>query len=133
MKTICSLDLDIYSCICKDIITTDVVLIDERILHIKEHHPNDYEKYGGYIREMIENPDYILEANREKDKRGLILKAFTSSDEQFRLVLRLATASDKKGLKNSVITFQYVSRKEYKPPDPQQEGTLQKGRPVIYF
>lgn len=113
VRTICKLDRNIFSCITKDIVTDEVVLIDERILHIKDHHPNDYERFGKYMVEMIEHPDYIIEANRDKDKSGLILKEFTESDEQFRLVLRLVTSTDKSGLKNSVITFQYVKKKEY--------------------
>lgn len=113
VRTICKLDRSIYSCISKDIVTDEVVLIDERILHIKDHHPNDYERFGKYIVEMIERPDYIIEANRDKSKSGLILKEFTENNEQFRLVLRLATSTDKQGLRNSVITFQYVKKKEY--------------------
>jgi hypothetical protein len=113
VRTICRLDRNIYSCITKDIVTDEVVLINERILHIQDHHPDDFEKYGRYIKEMIEQPDYIIEANREKDKSGLVLKEFVDNDERFRLILRLATSADKEGYKNSIITFQYVKKKEY--------------------
>ena len=64
--------------------------------------------------EMILNPDYIIEANLEKERSGLILKEFLQEGEQFRLILRLATSSDTAGLMNSVITFQYVHEKEYR-------------------
>ena len=113
MQIICKLDRGIYSCITKDIVTDEVVLMNERILHIKDHHPNDYERFGSYIRRMIEQPDYIVEANREKERSGLVLKSFEENGEQFRLVLRIVTSSDRAGLKNSVITFQYVKKKEY--------------------
>lgn len=113
MRVICRLDRGIYSCITQDIVTDEVVLVDERIIHIKDHHPNDYERFGMYIRRMIEQPDYIIEANRERERSGLVLKAFEENGEQFRLVLRLVTSSDRAGLKNSVITFQYVNKKEY--------------------
>ena len=124
VRTICKLDRDIYSCITKDIATDEVVLINERILHIQDHHPNDFERYGRYIKEMIEHPDYIIEANREKDKSGLVLKEFADNGEQFRLVLRLATSTDKRGSKNSIITFQYVKKKEY--------TRLTKNKKVLY-
>lgn len=113
MRVICRLDRGIYSCITQDIVTDEVVLVDERIIHIKDHHPNDYERFGMYIRRMIEQPDYIIEANRERERSGLVLKAFEENGEQFRLVLRLVTSSDRAGSKNSVITFQYVNKKEY--------------------
>lgn len=43
-----------------DVITEDVILTSERIEHIKEHHPGDYEEYNKYISEIIHNSDYIL-------------------------------------------------------------------------
>ena len=68
MIKICELDREIYACINRDIVTSDVVLVDERILHIREHHPNDYERYGRYMAEMILNPDYIIK--RTVKRRG---------------------------------------------------------------
>lgn len=49
------------------IVTKDVILSEERIKHIKEHHPGDYEEYGKYIKEIIEVPDYILVDNKNID------------------------------------------------------------------
>ena len=49
------------------IVTEDVILSEERIKHIKEHHPGDYERYGKHINEIIEEPDYILVDNKNKD------------------------------------------------------------------
>ena len=34
-------------------ITNDVIITEERIKHIKEHHPGDYENYSRYIQEII--------------------------------------------------------------------------------
>ena len=46
--------------------------MDERIQHIKERHPGDYERYFGYLKEIVEDPDYILAAN--KARSALLLK-----------------------------------------------------------
>ena len=61
------IDQEIYQCITNDIVTDEVIITDERIEHIKERHPNDYERFCSYIPEMISNPDYIIEANKLKN------------------------------------------------------------------
>lgn len=80
---------DIYSCVTKDIVTDEVIITDERIQHIKERHPNDFERYSEYIRFAVENPDYIIEANKDKGKSALILKSFVEDNKRFKSVLRL--------------------------------------------
>lgn len=64
------IDRKIYSCITEDIAT------DERIQHIKDRHPNDFERFYHYISEIIENPDYILQAN--KPDTAFVLKEIES-------------------------------------------------------
>lgn len=108
---ICRLDRSIYSCVSEDIVTDEVVLNAERIVHIEDHHPMDFERYGHYIQRMIEQPDYIIETDREKT--AFVLKEFNMDERQFRLILRLHTATDDPDYQNSVITFQYVRKKEY--------------------
>ena len=46
--------------------------IRDRIQHIEERHPGDYEQFVKYVADILENPDYILEAN--KPNNGVILK-----------------------------------------------------------
>ena len=61
--------------------------------------------------EIIESPDYILEAN--KPNTAFLLKEFKEDTERFQLILRLAVESDIPGYKNSVITFLKVEKKRY--------------------
>ena len=82
MHIVGKLDKNIYRCITDDIITDDVIITEERINHIKERHPNDYEKYYTYMREVIEIPDYIIGGN--KPNSALILKEFSNGEEQFK-------------------------------------------------
>lgn len=102
---------DIYSCVTKDIATDEVIITDERIQHIKERHPNDFERYSEYIRLAVENPDYIIEAN--KPNTAFVLKSITDNDLNFQMILRLITSNDIKNYKNSVITFLKVEEKRY--------------------
>lgn len=111
MQTIGALDQRIYSVISDAIRTDEVIITEERIAHILERHPNDFERYSGYLREVIEKPDYILKAN--KPNTAFILKEIINSDERFQVILRLAVSTDPEGYKNSVITFFKVEEKRY--------------------
>ena len=105
------IDIDIYKCITSDITTDEVIITDERIQHIKERHPNDYERYYFYMTEVVSEPDFIIEAN--KPNTALILKSFSEDSETFKTVLRLVTSSDNKDFKNSIITFMKINDKEW--------------------
>ena len=112
VQTIGKIDIEKYRVVSQDIRTNEVVITQERIQHIKDRHPNDFERYSGYITEIVESPDYILEAN--KPNTAFLLKEFAEADERFQFILRLAVEGDKPGYKNSVITFLKVEEKRYK-------------------
>ena len=105
------LDIEKYKCVSESITTDEVIMTDERIQHIRDRHPNDFERYERYIREIIEKPDFILEAN--KPNTAFILKKIQECNEHFELILRLAVQGDPDGYKNSVITFLRVEEKRY--------------------
>lgn len=111
MYYIGKIDRNIYNCVTPDIQTDEVIITDKQIEHIKERHPNDYEEFGEYFEKIIEEPDYIIEANRPNS--ALILKNITDADEQFKTVLRLAVSSDSSEIKNSIITFMKIDEKEW--------------------
>ena len=111
MEIIGRINTIIYKCITEDILTDEVIITDERISHIKEKHPNDYEKYFIYMKECIERPDYIIEAN--KPHTALILKEIYDGEKYFKTILRLITSEDDPQYKNSVITFMKINDKEY--------------------
>ena len=45
MHIVGKINREIYKCITDDIVTDEVIITEERIGHIKERHPNDYEQY----------------------------------------------------------------------------------------
>lgn len=122
MYLVGKIDIEIYNCITKDITTDEVIITDERIQHIKGHHPNNYEQYYSYMRSIIENPEYIIEAN--KPNTALILKSFSNGNETFKTVLRLITSSDNSKFKNSIITFMKINEKEW--------NRLLKNKKILY-
>lgn len=106
------IDRNIYKCITADIVTDEVIITDERIGHIKERHPNDYERFCSYIPEIIANPDYIIEAN--KPNTGVILKEIEEHGEKFKLVLRIKVEGDPDEYKNSIMTFWHIGETTWK-------------------
>ena len=112
MKFIGKIQRCIYQCIADDISVDEVIITDERIRHVKERHPNDYEKYWGYLKNIVEDPDFIIESN--KPNTALILKEVRESDEKrFKTVLRLNVSTDNPNFKNSIITFMKINEKEW--------------------
>jgi len=105
------LDKEKFIKITRDITIDEVVITKKQIEHIKERHPGNYELYFNYIKEIIENPDYIIRDNMTKT--GFLLKEFMDVDKRFQLIIRLHTSEDNYKYKNSVITFLKVNKKKY--------------------
>lgn len=111
MLIVGQIDLEIYKCVSDDIITTEVIITEERIEHIKNRHPNDYESYSQYMNSIIEDPDYIIEDNNPDS--AILLKEITEGNERFQLVIRLSTSKNNREWKNSVITFLKISERTW--------------------
>lgn len=114
VHTVGKINRDIYKCITDGLVTDEVIITNERIKHIEERHPSDYEKYQKYIADVIANPDYILRDDRPFT--AMILKEIQEEDssKHFRMALRLLTSEDNPMFKNSIITFMKIREKEYK-------------------
>lgn len=97
------IDIEKFKNITVDITTDEVIITKKQIEHIKQRHPNDYEEYAIYIKDMIENPEYILKD--ELPNTAVILKNYNKNNKSFYLILRLKTSKDQEKNKNSVITF----------------------------
>lgn len=112
MQTIGKIDIEIYRLISPNIKSSDVVITEERIAHIKERHPNDFERYSSYITKMLLRPQYIL-ADPVPDT-AVILQEFLDEKEHFRLILKLAVTEVGEKKNNSVITFMKISEKKFR-------------------
>ena len=102
---------EIFKVVTKDILTEEVIITNERIEHIKNNHPGDYEGFGDYLKEMVESPDYILEAN--KPHSAMILKSFANGAELFKTIIRIKDSNDNHEYQNSIITFIKINQKEW--------------------
>lgn len=111
MYLVGKIDIEIYNCITKDITTDEVIITDKQIDHIKNRHPNDYELFNKYLEKIVEQPDYIIEAN--KPFTALILKEIQIDNKKFKTAVRLATSNDTPSYKNSIITFMKIDDREW--------------------
>ena len=103
------LDWEIYDCISRDHVTDEVIITEEQIVHIRERHPEAYIDTMHYVRDILDNPDYIF-----RDKRpntGLVVKKIQNDGDSSLLVLKIVTSDDKKDYKNSVITSWKITEK----------------------
>lgn len=112
MDFICELDLSIYRAVTEEIASTEVIITEVQLRHIRERHPDIAGDLEGYLREAILHPDYILETDRPHTAN--VLKYFEVEGRGYQLVLRLKTSADPIGYKNSVIMFMTVSRKRWR-------------------
>jgi len=91
-------------------LTATVILTTHQLEHIKERHPNDYERFSGYIVQILQAPDYIVEAN--KPDSAVLLKEINGND-RFQVILRLKSKNDPPDYQNSIITFMRIGKSRY--------------------
>lgn len=104
-----TLNWDIYACISGEHVTDEVIITDEQLSHIQGKHPEAYEDAIHYVKDVLASPDYII-----RDKRpntGLVIKRIPCGSDNMLLVLRISTAEDKEGYKNSLITSWKITEK----------------------
>ena len=111
MQYIGKIDREKFKKITKDITTDEVILTDKQVQHIKERHPNDYELFFKYFKDIIENPDCIIKDINPYT--GILLKGIKKDNKIFQLVLRLHTSKDNCAYKNSIITFFKIGQRKY--------------------
>lgn len=104
------LDPQIYKCISSSITTNRVVLTSKQLLHMADHHPDEYEQIVEYVSLTIQDPDYIL---RDKDHvdTGLVIRRIPLAGESLMIVLRVCTNTDPVYNANSVISGWKISPK----------------------
>lgn len=112
VQTVGRIDIEKYRCITDRIATDEVIITPERIQHIEERHPGDYEQFVKYIADILENPDYILEAN--KPNTGVILKEIEENGEKFKVILRVKVESDPAEYRNSILSFWQIGETTWK-------------------
>lgn len=111
MNFICKIDRELYRVVEEDLVTDEVIITEQQILHIEEGHPGDFERLAEYIPQILQEPDYILRGNRPHT--ALVLKQIETPEFEAEVILRLKVSSDPKEYKNSIITMWKISKKRF--------------------
>ena len=109
---ICNLDPNIYKVITTSIVTTQVIITDRQLEHIRERHPNISESVIAQLEKIISSPDYIIETDMPSTAN--ILKHLEINGKGYQLILRIKTDSDPVEFQNSIITLMSVNEKRYR-------------------
>ena len=97
----------------KRVITEDVILTEERLYeHILLFHEDEYKQLRPYIKNIIENPDYIVEDNRHEDTM-IYLKQIEDIGKNGRVVIKLALGQDEEHNKNSISTMMKLNKRTW--------------------
>ena len=109
---ICKINRELYRVVEDDLVSEDVIITEQQILHIEEGHPGDYARLSAYVPQALQEPDYILRGNRPHT--ALVLKQITTPELTAEVVLRLKVSSDPEEYKNSIITMWNLSPKRFR-------------------
>ena len=83
MYSIGKINQKIYKCITEDIITEEVIIIDNQIQHIKDRHPEAYNKVLKNIQEAISTRIILLGISMHI--RDWLLKEYKRKKDFYRL------------------------------------------------
>ena len=121
----CECGREFYRVVEQELLTEEVIITEEQILHIEEGHPGDYGRLSAYISQVLQEPDYILRGNRPHT--ALVLKEISTPDLTAEIILRLKVFSDPEEYKNSIITMWSISQKRFRRLLRQSEILYKKG------
>lgn len=109
---VCKIDLSLYRVVEQNLVTDEVIITEQQILHIEEGHPGDYNRLAVHIPDVLQQPDYILRGNRPHT--ALVLKQISTPEVTAEVVLRLKVSDDPAEYKNSIITMWNISQKRFR-------------------
>lgn len=94
-----------------EIQTDEIIITNERMDHIKQRHPEDYEFFEKFGIQSVTDPDLIIKDSKNEGTVFMIKKLL---DTNLNVVARLALENDKPGFKNSVMTFYRIRERNLK-------------------
>ena len=124
MQIITVIERSLYATISESIISEPVIITDERVEHIRQRHPGDWEHYSAYVSDTITDPDFVLRDDHP-DTAVCVRQVMVDGETRYLwTTLRLQTRKEERARENSVLTFQKINRKEY--------GRLSRSKKVVY-
>ncbi len=94
-----------------NILTDEVILTNERYIHIIEKHKIDFEEYANKLTEILQEPNYIL-VDHKNDNTAMVIKHIDKTN--INVILKLAITNDDIHTKNSIMTLYRLRDKNLK-------------------
>ena len=88
--------------------TDEIVVTDERLEHIRNRHPEDFELFEQYGTSTVETPDLIIKDEKSENTVFMIKRLDTTN---LNVVAKLILDTDNNDYKNSVMTFYRIRDK----------------------
>lgn len=120
VEQIAKIDKNRVRKITESIDTERVVLLRERIEHIQQKHPGDYEAFGQYLQDVIQSPDFIMR-DKKHPYTGIYVKYHHNADTGLRATIRYHVDGEIEGYANSVLTYQHIRDQEYRRLEKKEE------------
>lgn len=115
MISLGKIDRQIARSITPGINTSTIVLTAERIAHMNERHPGDYDRFGQYIYTTVSAPSFVMRDPKHENTGIYIKKLFHDGERiNLRTTVRYHTPNDPEDFANSVISYQYIRDQEYR-------------------
>ncbi|GHU80639.1 hypothetical protein AGMMS49992_33710 [Clostridia bacterium] len=98
-----------------EVIKDDIVITKERIEHVNIRHPGDWDKFGGLIMDVVNDPDEIY-LDDDYPGTGLAIKVIKNelAFGVLQATVRIFLAGDPEERTNSIISYQYIKMERYK-------------------
>ena len=106
------INMKIFKNISYNLITDEVILTNERYLHIIEGHKEDFMIYSNMLSQIIIEPNYILEDYKNQYTVMVIKKV--ENNNNINVIIRLAIEEDLIHNKNSIMTMYRIIEKNLK-------------------
>lgn len=91
-KRIGSFSSHVIDALALDIpVGTPIYIADSNIEHMKNSHPEDFQKYGDEIQNIITNPDYV--GKNSKDNSIEFTKEYYIAGEYVKVAVRVSTSN----------------------------------------
>ena len=108
---ICRIDRELYRVVEQDLLTEEVIITEEQILHIEEGHPGDYGRLSAYISQVLQ--EYAQkQLKRKQQNRPSVLETL----KKFKDFVSLNDLRENDKLKDMVV-LQKGSRLSVQPVD----------------
>lgn len=91
--------------------TNEIIVTNERIDHIKSHHPEDYALFEQFGVSTVEHPDIIIKDEKNENTVFMVKKL---ENTNLNVVAKLIVDTDENSYKNSVMTFYRIRNSNLK-------------------